>query len=425
MLLSRRKPQPLPRQSKAKLETRDRWYAQAPVGANECTLYSSGSGEPIGKAARAELLQRLRDGEAITLEMEAVTYIQRDTPNRNFIRFQPGILPTLGASFKGQPFLRDHGQYEMADRGGTILDSKLEHNDDGSKQIRMRLGIVKAWAVESALDGTLDRFSIGWSRTGPVNCSLCSASWLKCDHWPGDEVDGKLCELIYTAAVGTEVSGVNVPAVLGTRIESISQLTAIDSATLADILDGETEIPGVKAMDPKILEALGLPATATADDVAREIAARNDRLTLANASASTASQQLQRLQTEATARESAARESTVNDSVSRLIAAGKLKPGSDVESALRRTATRDMEVFTATVTDMLASGFQVTPVGQPLPVLARDPQPNQQTSIRARLQADPNFEAWRKSAGLTVEQLEKHGANAMELVEQQRLMSGR
>lgn len=410
----------LPRRSKERLEAANAWRAQ--FRADELTpiaLYAKGSNEPIDREAA---LARLRAGEVFSLEMEAITYVQRETPNRNFVRFKPGILASFAKTFAGQPFLRDHGQYRLVDRGGTISASKLEHNDDGTKQIRMRFELVKPWAVEGALDGTIDRFSIGWSRTSTVECSICACDWLKCAHWPGDKMDdGRVMELVFTGAEGTETSGVNVPAVLGTRIESISQLTAIDRATLADILGDETEPHEVETMDPKILAALGLPATATADDVAREIAARNDRLTLETARASTAATQLQTLQTEATSREAAQRTATVNDSIQRLTAAGKLKPGSDVEGALRRTADRDLATFTALVADMLSSGVQLTPVGQPLPTLQRDPAPQPMTGPKAMLAERPDLRSWLKSAGITEEQFEKHGASAVESVEAARL----
>lgn len=419
-----------PRRSKEKLEARNQWCAQQTViGA---TLFSPGGGDiPIGDSVRRDLLQRLRAGEPIRVEMEAVTYLQGNPdskayrPNRNFVRFKPSILAAFARSFAGVPFLRDHGQRKLEDRGGTITASKLE-TDGETLQIRQRFEIVKPWAVESALDGTLDRFSIGWSRTATVECSICMCDWIDCAHWPGDRLeDGRIVELVFTGAEGVETSGVNVPAVLGTRIEAIQQLTAIDPAELTDILEAENDIDDeVIEMDPKILQALGLPATATVADVEREIQSRNDRLTLETERATTATAQAAQLAREAETRAAAQIAAEVEDTITRLITNGKIKPGSASENALRSTAKRDVEAFRAFANDLLSSGIQVTPVGAPLPALKQDPQPQPMTGPKQMLAERPELRRWLAKAGISEAQFEQHGADGVEILNHIRAQRG-
>jgi hypothetical protein len=173
---------------------------------------------------RDRILQDVRAGKHVTLQFDAITYIQRPTPNRNFVRFDDAVLSRLAKSFKGAPFQRDHST-QVGDRGGTVIASELVTTPDGPG-FRMTVSLAKPWAVEGVLDGTIDRFSIAWSRRGDVHCSICSASLWDCSHYPGKEYELKdggkrVCELVYMNAEGTELSAVSVPAVVGTEIEGI------------------------------------------------------------------------------------------------------------------------------------------------------------------------------------------------------------
>lgn len=426
---------------KQQLEAVPLWCSRPSV--EPVTLFVSGSETPITEAERKELIARVRAGEVIELELEAVTFIQRETPNRNFVRIAPKILSAFAKSFAGQPFLRDHAQDEQQARGGTIITSKLEAGDEGEKQIRMRLKLVKPWAVESALDGTLDRFSIGWHRTSPSDCSICKGPWLAptCDHWPGllDAKTGKVAELIVTGADGTEASGVNVPAVLGTRIESISQLSAIDPGSLADILaadaspsaDDEKEEAPMKLL-AALISALALPATSTEEDVLaavndqrEELTGMRDRLTIAEAASGSVKERLAAIEVENAKRAAKDRLAAVDAGISQLIAAGKIKPGSETESALRRQGgvlkkadgtieidtKKDLDVFSASVADLLATGPVVTPVGAPLPANKPDPAPVAPTEAKAFLAQSPTTASWLAKAGIKPEEFEKHGEN--------------
>lgn len=417
---------------KAQLDTVPAWRGK--VEYEPIALYVAGSDKQLTDAERKELIARVRAGEVIELELDAVPFIQRESSNRNAVRFKPGMLAGFAKSYKGAPFLRNHDQEDQAQRGGTVSASKLEHNEDGSKQMRMRLKLVKPWAVESALDGTLDRFSIGWhrDRTQPLECSSCADDWMNCSHWPGElDEKGAVVQLVIAAAEGTEVSAVNVPAVVGTSIESISTLKAIDPAHLADMLTADA-IPG-GTDDMKILATLAallaLPSTATEDDVVAGVSALRadrdkltDQLTLAKTQSTDATTKLAKLEADAKTRDTATRLSTVEGEITKLLAAGKIKPGSDAEGALRRLGgvtkgddgklsvdlTKPVEIFASAVADLLAMP-SVTPVGAPLPAKQPDPTPAALTTTQGYLAAKPETAKWLSKAGIDEKAFEKHG----------------
>jgi len=91
-------------------------------------------GGELSAAARKDLLARVRAGEPVTLEFDARTFVQRETPNRNFIRFREGAMLALARSFKGVPFLRDHGTRSLDARAGTVLASRLERGEVGEAE---------------------------------------------------------------------------------------------------------------------------------------------------------------------------------------------------------------------------------------------------------------------------------------------------
>lgn len=177
-------------------------------------------GKSISDDERSKILQRVRAGEIIRLHMDIRAFAQTERPNLNFVRFLEAKLAAGAKSFPSRPFLRNHEQRDVMARGGTILASKLVAIE-GGKAIDQTIEIVAPWAVEMSLLGLMDRFSIGWRPTGPILCTVCETSILRCSHWPGDTYDGKLCEVLFTDFVGVETSGVVVPAVADTGIQEI------------------------------------------------------------------------------------------------------------------------------------------------------------------------------------------------------------
>lgn len=183
------------------------------------------NGTALEKAARKEMLERVRGGEHVELQVDAVVYIQRDEPNRNFFRFAPKIMKSLARSAVGVPFLMNHDQDNLLSRGGTVIASSARKNDNGEWEIVQTFELVKPWAVEGFLDGTIDRFSIGALPTGPIvykhnGAPVVSDSQRWPEHFPGDEIKSKgktvVVEYVATEAEMIETSGVNVPAVKGT-----------------------------------------------------------------------------------------------------------------------------------------------------------------------------------------------------------------
>lgn len=196
-----------------------------------------------------------------------------------------------------------------------------------------------------------------------------------------------------------------------------------------------------------VIAALSLPTTTTEDEAAAavtrqrdELTAANDQLTIVREQLSTARSTLATVQTEQKQREQLSRVSTVETGIASLLAAGKLKPGSATEAALRRQGgvtpklgadgkqlqqdgkpvfevdmSKSLDVFAATVDDMLLNGPAVTPVGAPLPATQRDPAPTAPTEAKALLAAKPVVASWLRTAGISEEKFEKHGENAREI----------
>lgn len=199
------------------------------IGWERPTLKSS-DGE-----GRRSVIEAVRSGKQVELALTAKTFRQHDgVPNKRYLRIAKSALGDVARSFVGKPMLVDHASWSQRSRIGTITSSEQVADGNGAA-FRMGLRVVKPDAVISVLDGTLDRFSIGWSATGPVLCSVHRKdprSSGSCGCWPGDQVmgdDGKLqtVEFEFQSAEGTEVSAVNVPAVAGTGIEEVrTQLAA-------------------------------------------------------------------------------------------------------------------------------------------------------------------------------------------------------
>lgn len=264
----------------------------------------------LTKAETDQILADAVAGKAVAVVFDAITYVQRPTPNRNFVRFSPGGLKSLAPSFAGAPFLRNHDRNDVMSRGGTILESKLVDHE-GNPAIWMRVELTAPWAVELALRSLMDRFSIGWFPTGIYQCSVDGKNMLDwrgkdpCLHWPGDvvEVEGEkvTVEAVLTGAEGTETSTVVVPAVVGTEVQEIR--AAFEAARSADarphkdshMNELKSKIAhllslSVDAADEAVLGAIG--ALRTEANAQREAASRlqveNERLTTAAASAAAA-----------------------------------------------------------------------------------------------------------------------------------------
>lgn len=234
-------------------------------------IEGTGPDGTLSTAQRAELLKAVRAGEFTgPLLVDATTFIQRPTPNRNYSRFARGTLRSGARSFVGQVVLLDHDQRSQQARIGTIVKSQAGKDEQGNITFAMTLSIAKQHAIESVLDGTIDRFSIGWFPTGPITCSVHDQPLYGagcCPCWPGETVNGKKVEAIYTAWEGVEVSAVNVPAVVGTGIDQIR-------AALTALRAEHQPTKNKDTTNMNIRSFLGLAETATDDEVTAALAAR-------------------------------------------------------------------------------------------------------------------------------------------------------
>jgi hypothetical protein len=233
-------------------------------------LAANGASKGITKDVAEQLIADARAGRLVEIYMEACTFVQvGDEPNRNLVRFTNSCLQKMARTFVGMPFLKNHDQGDTASRAGTVVSSMIEVDGDARK-IHMTLKITAPWAIEDALRGLVDKFSIGWDPTGPVQCSICGCPmpyyWCtndKTEHCVGDTYNDKVCQWEFTAADGVEVSTVNVPAVVGTDVDGIrAQLSAARNERLAGSPRKEITMKNL----PHFLTLLGLTATSTEDD---------------------------------------------------------------------------------------------------------------------------------------------------------------
>lgn len=228
-------------------------------------------GAAVTTESGAELLKASRDGEQVVLELDVLAFQQMpDTPNRNFLRFRDGALIPMGRTGRDTVFLRDHKQYDILARGGTVTASKMHKKGAGHYELHQTLLLHEPWAVQGALTGSIDRFSIGWRAIGPILCSVCNAPvYETCWHWPGDVVEREgletVVEWVYTKAELLETSTVCVPAVTGTTVKEIrAALAAVPLSRFTSLSAGPR--PTEYAMNDEQLatlrKTLGLGADA-------------------------------------------------------------------------------------------------------------------------------------------------------------------
>lgn len=216
------------------------------------------------KERRKDLLRLVRSGEQVDVLMTARVYTQRDgTQNRNGVRFRPGMMRRFARSFEGAPFLRDHKQRDSLAVGGVIVESKMVEEADGSRWIRQLIRLSAPWAVELALTGLINKFSIGWDPTGPIMCTACNADWSECRHRPLQEVEddnGKLhiVEAEFTEAVGIESSVVPIPGVEETSADDVRAALC----TLANKRGTPQKESPVMSLLAKLAKSLGVDVDA-------------------------------------------------------------------------------------------------------------------------------------------------------------------
>ena len=223
-------------------------FCQLDVGFDAELILRRSDGSSIDASIRKALLEESLQGAAIELGLDVIGFQQhKDKPrplpasmsklaNSRFFTFRQNDLARFAKSFTGRPFLADHDRKTLAARGGTILSSDLREHK-GELQFVQSVKLVKPWAVQAALDGTLDSFSIGWDPSKPglrglqesLHCTVCSKPLFShdCPHMPGDIAkvaksdESVIVEAEFRNPRGAELSGVSFPAVAGTHVENI------------------------------------------------------------------------------------------------------------------------------------------------------------------------------------------------------------
>lgn len=434
--------------------------AQARIGTELRGTYRRGNeaGNLGSELAHRELLAASLGGEHVELKVEALTSLEpikpsplpeemRELANANFSRFTTRGLRSFVRSFKGRPFLRDHNKGEIMARGGRIVASSPADNDAGDVvEFRQVLEVVKPWAVQGILDGTIETFSIGWmpkdnSFAGfadAVSCSVCRCSLLSfdCAHFPGDVVENNdsgervIVEATWDSRkiVGVETSAVTFPAVSGTKVEDFQQALATarsiareipnmdeirkllklsEDATKADILAAITKLQEAKAPELSQTDPGAEAALRERIEVAEGKSSELETLLGAEQESHKATQS--KLE-EARAELAQAEADKVDALVERAFAEGRIRPQEDeggsqvtteVEKAIRMIANRTgLEAATGYVEALPV----IDPIGQ------RQTQTDDDNKTGAKLSAVEKSVA--QQLGLTDEEYLEHNPQA-------------
>lgn len=371
-----------------------------------------------GSDRRAELLTALAAGEVFDLEMDVQAFFQADgIKNRNFVRFKNGMLAKFAKSFEGAPFLRDHQQGDSLAVGGRILSSTLERGEEnGERTILQTLQVSAPWAIELALRGLMDKFSIGWNPTGAILCSGCNADFNDCLHQPGEDLDpdndtgqAHTIEAIFTQAEGIETSVVPIPAVPQTGIDEVRAALTLARQPLHRSTTAEEPHMDLKA----IMKALGLSDDAKPAELLGaigELQGLRVRLQVEEAAHQQSKDALALLTETVTTMKAQVIAVQLGGLVEGAYKSGRLKPehdavGTRVQSKLE-LAVRDMaERFGIDVArDYLAGLPVLTPAGTPSVALATV-RPQDPVPATAAIQFTPELESVMTQMGLSKEEV--------------------
>lgn len=384
------------------------------------------NGQPISSdKERRALLEQSLQGAYIELDVTATTSLQPEKPrplpesmkemaNANFSRFGATGIKTFARSFKGRPFLRDHDRALEA-RGGKIMSASAV-DDDGGVSFVQEIRLVKPWAVQGVLDGTIEMFSVAWEPKGntwedwkaAVICTVCNASMfsIDCSHWPGQLTEiAESGERVVVEAEwdsrrirGKEASAVTFPAVEGTHIGDFAVALAqlkrergsekdANMSKLLSALGAEDEKAGLAAI--KQMQAAAEQATAALAEAQKEhetaLAEATAAVTAAQESVEAASSALaaekeMHAQTRASLTEARGevdktradkRKGEIDALLQTAMSEGRLRPQHDaegkpveghVERYIRKLGADDIEAARAYVADMPV----IDPVGRKL-----------------------------------------------------------
>jgi hypothetical protein len=301
---------------------------------------------PDAKAQRFELITAAKSGKHIELSLLAQTFEQTKDSNRRYLRLGDDKLESRAGTWKGQPYLTDHVTWSSKASMGSITSSKAVPTDRGMA-FEQRLHAVKSEAVIGLLDGTFNKFSIGWWPSGPILCSVHSCDVMKadaCNCWPGDKVtlaDGRMktAEWIFTDFKGKETSTVVIPAVQNTFVGDVRAALAAEldighrlTRTLHSVSNPHQDPKENSMHFARLAAALKLAALTETDEPAALTAVSTMQQQVATAETALAAANVKLAQAEVAIRAlTASSQRTQVDSIleSEGYIAGKLKRGRD------------------------------------------------------------------------------------------------
>jgi hypothetical protein len=382
-------------------------------------------------------------------------------------RFRNAGMRALARSFRGKVFIGAHDWGDPKARGGDIVDAYAEEIENDTEIAIFYDIVAKApWAIEGLANKTIDRFSLGVDPKGEITCTVHDVpvwSTDDCYCWPGQTVeDGLVAEWEFEDGEGLELSAVNVPAVEGTGIvEASADADAGSYAALAALCGRESvrarnalgggskggarvggfrrepapitmavsnDSPRGALMDRALLcQKLGLPATATDEQILARIAE--------NATAAAQAGVLQTQLAEVANREqqlAAERDAAhVESEITRLRASRAVSDA--VVEKLRATAKSSRSAFDASLAlvessapELVASATGGAPTTA-RPVLQSDGKPAQNPGVAVDALEDgpdafeanrtnPNLGKLMKLAGVTAEDVRKHGSRSFHVL---------
>jgi hypothetical protein len=311
------------------------------------------NGAAVTQASRDELLAKCSAGEYVELELDVKAYEQQaGVQNRKFVRVRDGGMMSMGRTGKGKPFLRDHEQWDVNARAGTITSSAAEKLGDAHYAVKLSAKLTAPWAVDLALRGLLTAVSIGLNPIGPVMCSACDTPvFTSCWHCPGDRLseqvgdDGKtrkmrdrtgsiVVEWVFTDAEIVECSVCSVPAVPSAQIEAIrAALSAHNDSRAIPAHSGEQHAEENTRMKnfAVLVATLGLAATASEDEVLRAVEEQKRERDAAKAELAISQKELAVVQKENLELSGDKKKSAEDKFIGEALATGKIHKGSEPE----------------------------------------------------------------------------------------------
>ncbi len=170
-------------------------------------------------AINRQALRELSADEVFAFRLAACNN-QLDRDNE---RFSDQCLEQLALLFTGKPVLMDHN-WSATTQTARIFAAEVAPMPgvEGGKQLELKCYMLRSEDTKTAIanieGGILRECSVGCA-VEKATCSICGGSYFHCNHYKGEEYEGKACHVILSeAADAYEVSLVAVPAQPGAGV---------------------------------------------------------------------------------------------------------------------------------------------------------------------------------------------------------------